>query len=347
MSETKIIEIDKNNIDLQKMQCCSDCIKNGGTVIFPTETVYGLGANAKDEDAVAKIFAAKGRPQDNPLIVHLSDVSQLEQVAVDVSDRAKRLFMAFAPGPLTVVLKRGPSIPASVSAGLDTVAVRIPSHPVARALIELSGLPIAAPSANISGKPSPTAARHVTKEMDGRVDYIIDSDDCEVGVESTVVSLVQEPPILLRPGKITLRQLESVLGTVNLSTAIFAKFDGTAAAPGMKYRHYAPRAKMVLVRGYDTQVREYIHSKISHSNLKCGVLCFDGEQEYFKQATAVKSYGNHSQPETLAHGVFDALRYFDETDVEIIYARVSDGSGIEMAVYNRLLKAAAFNVIEV
>lgn len=332
----------KGNTALQE---AADIITSGGTVIFPTETVYGLGANALDKTAVTKIYEAKGRPADNPLIVHIADVSQLDGIARDVPKEAYELFRRYAPGPLTVVLKRNANIPAEISAGLDTVAVRIPSHPIANALIRLSGCPIAAPSANLSGKPSPTCYAHVKDEMDGRVDMIIDGGESDIGLESTVVSLAGDEPILLRPGAITLRQLEDVLGRVELSHSIFAEYDGTAASPGMKYRHYAPKAKVVLVRGYDSEVRSFIKSKI-RSKEDCGVLCFDGEEEFFCEAVT-RSYGIPSEPRTLAHNLFDALRFFDETPVSVIYARVADGDGIEMAVLNRLIKAAGFTVIEV
>ena len=333
------------HIKPDSLQEAADIIASGGTVIFPTETVYGLGANALDKTAVTKIYKAKGRPADNPLIVHIADVSQLENVARDVPKTAYELFRRYSPGPLTVVLKRKDTIPAEISAGLDTVAVRIPSHPVANSLIKLSGCPIAAPSANLSGRPSPTCYAHVKDEMDGRVDMIIDGGESDIGLESTVVSLAGEEPILLRPGAVTLRQLEDVLGRVELSRSIFAEYDGSAASPGMKYRHYAPKAKVVLVKGYDSEVRSFIKSKI-RSNEGCGVLCFDGEEEFFCEAVT-RSYGIPSEPRTLAHNLFDALRFFDSTPVSVIYARVADGNGIEMAVLNRLIKAAGFTVIEV
>ncbi|MBQ3593373.1 MAG: threonylcarbamoyl-AMP synthase [Clostridia bacterium] len=333
------------HIKPDSLQEAADIIASGGTVIFPTETVYGLGANALDKTAVTKIYKAKGRPADNPLIVHIADVSQLENVARDVPKTAYELFRRYSPGPLTVVLKRKDTIPAEISAGLDTVAVRIPSHPVANSLIKLSGCPIAAPSANLSGRPSPTCYAHVKDEMDGRVDMIIDGGESDIGLESTVVSLAGDEPILLRPGAVTLRQLEDVLGRVELSRSIFAEYDGSAASPGMKYRHYAPKAKVVLVKGYDAEVRSFIKSKI-RSNEGCGVLCFDGEEEFFCEAVT-RSYGIPSEPRTLAHNLFDALRFFDSTPVSVIYARVADGNGIEMAVLNRLIKAAGFTVIEV
>jgi len=333
------------HIKPDSLQEAADIIASGGTVIFPTETVYGLGANALDKTAVTKIYKAKGRPADNPLIVHIADVSQLENVARDVPKTAYELFRRYSPGPLTVVLKRKDTIPAEISAGLDTVAVRIPSHPVANSLIKLSGCPIAAPSANLSGRPSPTCYAHVKDEMDGRVDMIIDGGESDIGLESTVVSLAGDEPILLRPGAVTLRQLEDVLGRVELSRSIFAEYDGSAASPGMKYRHYAPKAKVVLVKGYDVEVRSFIKSKI-RTNEGCGVLCFDGEEEFFCEAVT-RSYGIPSEPRTLAHNLFDALRFFDSTPVSVIYARVADGNGIEMAVLNRLIKAAGFTVIEV
>ncbi|MDP4153493.1 MAG: L-threonylcarbamoyladenylate synthase [Bacillota bacterium] len=326
-------------------------LASGGVVAIPTETVYGLAASALCEDAVRQIFVAKGRPQDNPLIVHLADASEVDKVCMDVPKSAYKLFEAYSPGPLTVVLKKRELIPNVVSAGLDTIGIRIPSHPVARGIIKVSGVPIAAPSANISGKPSPTTAQHVLSEMDGRIDMIVDGGTCDVGVESTVVSLAGDVPVLLRPGGITLTQLEAVLGHVELSKAVLSKFSDSekVAAPGMKYRHYAPKAKVLVIRGYDNDVIPFIQSKL-HEAKKQGrnasVMCFDGEENYFSDTVCV-SYGKRDEPSTLAHNLFDVLRGFDDTDTEVIYARCPEKTGIGLAVYNRLIKAAGFNIIDV
>ncbi len=342
--QSTYLKIDRNNIDKSAVEKAAQCIKDGGLVCFPTETVYGLGANGLSPDAVASIFAAKGRPQDNPLILHLADVAALESVARDIPQSAYALFERFAPGPLTLVLKRADAVPPAVSAGLDTVAVRIPSHPTAHAIIAAAGVPVAAPSANLSGKPSPTAFWHVRDELSGRADIIIDGGECDVGVESTVLSLVGERAILLRPGGITKEQIEEVIGQIDVSSAVYQKFDGTAAAPGMKYRHYAPRASLCVVVGEDDAVIRAINSK---EKSRSGVLCFEGESSRFEGFEAVITYGKKGDFASQAHMLFDALRRFDELDLDRIYARADENRGVGLAVYNRLTKAAGFDIEEV
>ncbi|MBC8536527.1 L-threonylcarbamoyladenylate synthase [Feifania hominis] len=341
--QTTILTINRDHPDERAVETAGRALREGKLVIFPTETVYGLGASAYDAAAAAAIYRAKGRPSDNPLIVHIADIADLPLVAREVPPEAMRLFEACSPGPLTVVLKKSDRIPDAVSAGLDTVAVRIPSHPTARAIIRAAGVPIAAPSANLSGKPSPTRAGHIIREMDGRVDYIVAGEDCDVGVESTVVTLAVAPPRLLRPGGVTLAQLEEILGPVETDQAVMHAISAGAviSSPGMKYRHYAPASPVAIVEG--SGAMEYIRA---HLTPDIGVLCFDGEQELFAGAKRAIPYGDPARPETLAHNLFDALRAVDEDRYELVYARAPEPQGVGLAVYNRLLKAAGHTVID-
>ena len=296
----KTLLLNKNEIDI-----AADIIKKGGIVAMPTETVYGLAADALNGEAVAKIFKAKGRPMDNPLIVHISDIKQIDMLVAEFSDKAKKLAEKFWPGPLTIVLPKSDIIPDEVSAGLSTVAIRFPSHPIAHELIAKSS-PIAAPSANLSGSPSPTTVRHVLADMDGRIDAIIDGGDCEVGVESTVITLTEDVPTLLRPGGVTLEQLRAEIGEVKVHPAVLKSLGKgmKASSPGMKYKHYSPKAEVILLRGSEDEVAH-------------------------------------------AHRLFTCLREADEDGYTRIYAHCPRAEGIGLAVYNRILRAAAFNVIEV
>ena len=286
---------------------------------MPTETVYGLAANALNGDAVAKIFRAKGRPQDNPLIVHIADFEQIYDLCPAVPPQAKLLAEAFWPGPLTMIVPKGDCIPNEVSCGLDTVGIRLPSHPLARDLIRAAGVPLAAPSANTSGRPSTTTAEHVLRDMDGKIAAILDGGPCGVGVESTVVTLALDKPRLLRPGGITLEQLKTVLGEVEVDRALFEKIgdDVKVSAPGMKYRHYAPKAPVTVVRGDPQKTADYI---AEHINGPTGVLCFDEYQDRFPTC-AVECFGSQSDLAAQAREVFDRLRAFDETDVQQIWAQ--------------------------
>ncbi len=328
--------------DKEGIKRVAEILRKGGIVAIPTETVYGLAANAQDETAVAKIFKAKGRPQDNPLIVHISDFSELEGVASEIPKGAKELSEKYWPGPLTMIMPRGEKIPAAVSAGLETVAIRIPSNPVARAIIEESGLPLAAPSANLSGSPSPTTAAHCVADLESRVDAIVISKDCEVGVESTVVSLCENPPRLLRPGAVTEEQLKAVLGEVIIDKAVLAEPEKgkPVASPGMKYKHYSPKTKVVLVRGTREKYCEFVNSKQDESAV---ALCFSEDSEGIKIKTV--TYGKASDEMSLANGIFSALRRLDEMEVEVAYAHSPSLSGVGLAVYNRLIRAAAFREI--
>lgn len=317
----------------------------GEIVGMPTETVYGLAANALNETAVKKIFEAKGRPQDNPLIVHIADVSALAQVSADVPDAARRLAAAYWPGPLTMVLPRAAGIPDTVTAGLSTVGVRLPAHPLARALIRQAGVPIAAPSANRSGRPSTTTTAHVLADMDGRIPAILEGGPCQVGVESTIVSLTGEKPRLLRPGGISLEQLRAVLGEVEIDRALREQIgdDERVSAPGMKYRHYAPKAPVTVVCGDPELTAAYIQKHLTNET---GVLCFT-EFAYLFEMHEMRTMGTASDPITQARRIFDALRSFDETGVQEIYTQCPDDEGLGLAVANRLKKAAGFQVVTV
>lgn len=329
---------DDTHSDIEK---AADIIKNGGLVAFPTETVYGLGADATNSEACCNIFIAKNRPGDNPLIVHLSSPEDAEKYA-HTSDLYYKLAEAFMPGPLTVILPKREIIPASVSANLDTVAIRIPQHPTARELIRLSERPIAAPSANLSGRPSPTSAIHVIEDMMGRVDAILCGSNSDVGVESTIVKLNSDGGLVVcRPGGITLEMLKEVCENVTVDPAVLSKFDGKPIAPGMKYRHYAPKAPVTILVGSEAQILEYLSDSSDF-----GVLCFEEDTELLKLPNAL-SFGGKNDISAQAHLLFDRLRAFDAIpDVKKIYARMPFQSGVGLAVYNRLLKAAGFNVKE-
>ena len=318
-------------------------ISSGGLVGMPTETVYGLAGNALDGECVKKIYAAKGRPSDNPLIVHISSFSEWSPLVSEIPENAKKLAEAFWPGPLTIILKKSSLIPDETSGGLDTVAVRMPSDINARRLIESAKVPIAAPSANISGKPSPTTAQHVMNDLDGKIEAVIDGGECNVGVESTVISLAVNPPRLLRPGGITPEMLESVLGEIEIDDAVYNKLrDGVkASSPGMKYKHYSPAARVILLKGSFDDYKKYIYE---HKTEKTVALCFDGEEA----ALSVRClpYGRENDSLSQAQHIFSALRQADELGADTVYARYPERTGVGLAVYNRLIRAAAFEVIE-
>lgn len=314
-------------------------LQDGQVVGIPTETVYGLAANALDSQAVLKIFAAKNRPADNPLIVHISAFSQLADLVADIPASARALAHAFWPGPLTMVLPRSRRIPDAVTAGGDTVAVRMPSHPVARAIIDACGLPLAAPSANRSGSPSPTAAAHVMQDMDGIIPAVFDGGVCEVGVESTVVSLVGTTPRLLRPGGITPEQLEKVLGPIAIDPSITANVHlDKVSSPGMKYKHYAPKARVTLLHGSSRAYTAFVNEKAEPD---AAALCFAEEADALR--LPVLCMGHQHAPGEIAHNLFALLRQADEENIQRIYAHCPSRSGVGLAVYNRLIRAAAFD----
>ena len=331
--------------DENAVQTAAELFRAGEVVGMPTESVYGLAAYALNGEAVQKIFLAKGRPQDNPLIVHIADFDQIYDLCPAVPPQAKLLADAFWPGPLTMIVPKGDCIPDEVSCGLDTVGIRLPSHPMARALIRESGVPLAAPSANTSGRPSTTTAAHVMHDMDGKIAAVLDGGACGVGVESTVITLALERPRLLRPGGITLEQLRSVLGEVDVDRALYEKIgdDVKVSAPGMKYRHYAPKAPVTVVRGNPQDTAKYIAAHIGDST---GVLCFDEYKNMFPNCI-VECFGSKDDLGAQAREVFDRLRAFDDTSVTQIWAQCPSDEGLGLAVANRIKKAAGFSVVEV
>ena len=339
--KTKLYKIDE---DLSgELIEAAEIIRNGGLVAIPTETVYGLAANALDGKAVAKIFKAKGRPMDNPLIVHISRFEEIYPLVASVPDMAKALAKAYWPGPLTMILPKSEIIPDEVSAGLPTVAVRMPSHPTARAIIEMSGCPLAAPSANSSGLPSPTRAKHVIDDMDGKIDAIIDGGECSVGIESTVVTLATPVPRLLRPGGITHEQLEAVLGHVDIDDAVLSqlKEGEKPSSPGMKYKHYSPKAEVYIVKGCLESFRYQIDSDRREGDM---ALCFSSEEKGI--SIPCLPFGHKGNSIEQAHMLFAELRKFDELGAKRVFVRSPSQDGVGLGVYNRLLRSAAFRIVE-
>lgn len=324
-------------------------LRRGGLLGIPTETVYGLGADALNETAVRHIFEAKGRPQDNPLIIHVPDASWLERYCREVPETAYRLAERFWPGPLTMILPRRENVPLQTTGGLETVGVRCPDHPVTRAIIEAAGVPVAAPSGNTSGRPSPTTAGHMAEDMDGKIDGIVDGGPCAVGVESTIIDLTCTPPRLLRPGGVTLEQLQDALGQVEVDPAV-TRLMGAGEqpkAPGMKYRHYAPKAPVTVVAGEPKKAAEYI---AAHAGPADGIICFDEFKDLFTrdcETRPVMDLGPAGDKGEQARHIFDALRAFDHTAVTAIWAQCPDTDGIGLAIANRLNKAAGFHIIRV
>lgn len=319
-------------------------LRAGEVVGIPTETVYGLGANALDETAVRKIFAAKGRPQDNPLIVHIAHLQDMPALCMDIPTAAYQLAEAFWPGPLTIILPKSTRIPYVTSGGLDTVGLRLPSHPMAREIIRLAQVPIAAPSANLSGRPSTTTAQHVLDDLAGKIPAVVEGGACTVGVESTVITLALPTPRLLRPGGITLEQLQEVLGTVDVDRALHEKIsdDTRVSAPGMKYRHYAPRAPVIVVRGNPADTAQYIRTQ---TDCDTGILCFDECAPLFEQNSFVRTFGAAEDVHAQANQIFDRLREFDTLPVQRIFAQCPPENGLGLAVSNRIAKAAGFSIV--
>ncbi len=329
--------------DPQTAEKAAEILKHGGLVALPTETVYGLGANGLDGDAVLKIFEAKGRPQDNPLILHVAQPEDIREICDPIPETAWRLAERFWPGPLTMVLACRPSVPRRTTAGLDTVAVRCPRTPITREIIRLSGVPIAAPSANRSGKPSTTTADHVRHDMEGRIDAIVDGGPCDVGVESTIVDLTGPVARLLRPGGVTPEQLRDVVGELIVDKAVTSQIDKDAVvrAPGMKYKHYAPQGEVKIIAGPREKAAAYIRRHFQDGD---AVLCFEEELPLYEGCNPT-AYGRESDTATLAHGLFAALRDLDRADIRVIFARCPEGGGVAYAVQNRLRKAAGFQIV--
>lgn len=317
-------------------------LREGGLVGMPTETVYGLAANALDGNAVEKIFKAKGRPQDNPLIVHISEWEQIYPLVKSVPASAEKLAKAYWPGPMTMVLEKSALIPDEVSTGLPTVGIRFPSHPVAQALITAAGVPVAAPSANRSGLPSTTTAEHVMRDMDGKIDAVLDGGTCGVGVESTIVTLASDPPRLLRPGGITLEQLRKTLGRVDVDPAVMNPLPKGARplSPGMKYKHYSPKANVIILEGDGAAFADYVNA---HGTPGVAALCYSGDERSLRVPAVC--YGAETDYGAQARDLFEALRHLDDIGAKTVYARCPEPSGVGLAVYNRLMRAAGFEVL--
>ncbi|QXM07377.1 L-threonylcarbamoyladenylate synthase [Crassaminicella indica] len=348
--ETKVYEIDPKAIDEAQLEASAQVLRSGGTVAFPTETVYGLGANALDEKAVKKIFEAKGRPSDNPLIVHISKLNELDALVEEIPPNAKKVMERFWPGPITIILKRTDKIPDVITAGLDTVAIRMPSHPIANKLIEMAGVPVAAPSANLSGKPSPTKAEHVIHDLKGKVDVIISGGNCDVGLESTVVDMTGNIPMILRPGGVTKEHLEEIFEKVEVDKAIEEGNQAlTPKSPGMKYTHYSPQAEVIILEGDMESVVKAIHKlqeEKEAQGLRVGIMCTDETKKLYKNGVVI-SMGSRKDLATIANHLFAVLRQFDAAGVDIIYAEGVEQKLLGHAVMNRMIKAAGYHVVKV
>lgn len=359
--ETKIVEIrrqdlEKGNLDIVLKEA-GRILKGGGLVAFPTETVYGLGGAAFNADSAKRIYEAKGRPSDNPLIVHIFQVEDLNRLAVDIPESAWRLAEAFWPGPLTMVLPKAKEVPMETTGGLNTVAVRMPSDPVALAFIRQAGGFVAAPSANLSGRPSPTCSKYVIEDMEGRIEMILAGEDCTIGLESTIVDLTSPIPAVLRPGYITLDMLEKALGSVETDPAIFADNCTEAPrAPGMRYRHYAPRGELTIIQGGEADVIRRIRKEVVRvraAGKKTGIICADESLSLYRIgeeakgcADSIKSLGRREDEEAIAKHLYRILREFDEEGVEVIFSESFSDYGMGQAIMNRLLKAAGHRTVE-
>ena len=343
---TLISKIDEKHIDKEEIKKQAKMLKDGKTVIFPTETVYGLGANGLDEEAVSKIYKAKGRPSDNPLILHIYDKKQIIDLVEEISDKAEIVMDNFWPGPITIIFKKKDIVPLRTSGGLDTVAIRMPSNPIARELLKEVKLPIAAPSANISGRPSPTRGKHVYKEMNNRVDGIILGGDCIFGLESTVLDLTNDIPVILRPGSITKEDLENVIGEVSIDPALEKKEDNIKAiAPGMKYKHYSPNADVFIVSGQHNNVITKVNELVSNNSkegLRSVVMCLDENKDKYNSDTI--SLGKNLQE--VAANLFNALITADEEKYDIVYTEEFSNCGLGQAIMNRLIKSAGYKIIK-
>lgn len=341
--QTELIKINRAHIDMEALERAGQILKEGGLVAFPTETVYGLGGNALDKAAAGKIYAAKGRPSDNPLIVHIADMDALDRIVKDIPKTAKRLAEAFWPGPLTMIFDKDDCVPYATTGGLDTVAVRMPSDEIARELIRRGGGYIAAPSANTSGRPSPTTAQHVLEDMDGRIPLILDGGPVDIGLESTIVDLTEERPTILRPGYVTLEMVRGAVGDARMDRGFLAE-DARPKAPGMKYRHYAPKADLKIVEGPLENVISYINGQAAKGR-KTGIICTEETIGRYPLGD-VKCIGSRSDELSVANHLFRVLREFDRDGVEVIYSESFDASGLGQAIMNRLLKAAGHQRID-
>lgn len=347
--QTIIRKVDENCIDQKIMEEAGALLKAGALVAFPTETVYGLGANALDEEAAAKIYAAKGRPSDNPLIIHIADMESLPRITEEIPEAAVKLAEKFWPGPLTIVFKKSAEVPYGTTGGLDTVAVRMPSHPIALEMIRCGGGYIAAPSANTSGRPSPTLAGHVADDMDGIIPLILDGGAVGIGIESTIVDLTDEIPTILRPGFITKEMLEEVVGEVQIDKGLLGDDAKTPPkAPGMKYRHYAPKAELIIVEGAQDAVIEKINALVSekeNQGIRAGIIGTEETVGHYPRGL-VKSMGTRNDELSISSQLYRILREFDESEAEVIYSESFEQGELGSAIMNRLLKAAGHKVIQ-
>ena len=346
---TKIAKLQGKDIDEEIIEEAGKILKNGGLVVFPTETVYGLGANALDENAVKKIFKAKGRPQDNPLIVHISDIEEIKPLVKEIPDVAKKLMDKFWPGPMTIILPKTDLIPDETSAGLNSVGIRMPSNLIAKKIIAEAKCPIAAPSANLSGKPSPTDMDRCVEDLKGKVNYIIGESQSDVGVESTVIDCTSYPPCILRPGGITLEMLKEVDSKIYIDEAIMKKpsEDFKPKAPGMKYRHYAPKAPLKIISGdlkkTIAKINEMVQNYID-DNKRVGIIATHETLDRYPLGEVI-SIGSRENTSTIAHNLFEVLREFDDKEVDIILSESFEEKGIGLAIMNRLKKSAGFNIM--
>lgn len=344
------VNAEKPELNKDVIAKAAEIIKNGGLVAFPTETVYGLGGNGLDGEASKKIYAAKGRPSDNPLILHISDISELDVLVNNISPKAKLLMDAFWPGPLTLIFDKTDIVPPETTGGLNTVAVRYPENKVAKAFIAACGVPVAAPSANTSGKPSPTRASHVAYDLNGKIDMIIDGGSCEFGLESTIVDTTGDVPCLLRPGAITLGMLKDIVGEVNVDKAVVSllKEGETPKAPGMKYTHYSPKADITIVRGELSQVEAYIVKKADEGRAagkSVGIIATLQSEKYY-EGHEVLVIGDRRKPETIAANLFKMLRKCDFLGFDKVYVEYFDDDELGLAIMNRLKKAAGYDIVE-
>ena len=350
---TEVIKIDENNIDgvaESALERAGHILRDGGLVAFPTETVYGLGGDALNPESSKKIYAAKGRPSDNPLIVHVADMESVADIVKEIPEAARKLADAFWPGPLTMIMNKSDKVPYETTGGLDTVAIRMPNNKIALELIRQSGGYIAAPSANTSGRPSPTVARYCVEDLSGKIEMIIDGGQVGIGLESTIVDLTSGTPMILRPGYITKEMLSGVLGAVEIDRTII---DGNSKerpkAPGMKYRHYAPKGELTIVEGSQEDVVAYINDRARAARAdgkRVGVIGTDATKSLYV-ADVVKSVGNRENEATIAHELFKVLREFDDENMDVMFSESFDDSGIGQAIMNRLLKAAGHNVVRI
>jgi L-threonylcarbamoyladenylate synthase len=349
--ETKVVFLDERSIDADAIKEAGEVIKKGGLVTFPTETVYGLGANALDKEAVKKIFIAKGRPQDNPLIVHVADFEGIKPLVTDIPEIAEKLMKKFWPGPMTIILNKSDLIPEVTSAGLKTIGIRMPSNIICRELIRASGLPIAAPSANISGRPSPTDVERCIEDLNGRVDYILGGGKCDVGVESTIIDCTENPPCVLRPGGITLEMLHEIDKNIYIDPVVLKKPEGDfrPKAPGMKYRHYAPKAEVKIIQGDMKKTIEKINEMVQNyigENKIVGIMATD-ETIHEYNCEIIESLGSRKDMKEVARNLFETLRSLDDMHVDVILSEAFEENGVGVAVMNRLKKSAGFNIIRV